>query len=70
MVRRIVFAVIVGIVGFVTIVGITYLCLPGYEGIPKYVDFGFAEGCEPITVFWIEDGHYYGQQTSKLNKLS
>jgi len=31
-------------------------------------NFGFAEGCEPITAFWRRDGRYYGIRTSIINK--
>lgn len=43
--------------------------LPGHEGHRMYVSFGFAEGAEPITVFWVDpsDKHFYGQQTKKIN---
>jgi hypothetical protein len=30
-------------------------------------DFAFAEGCEPITLFWSKGGRYYGRQTSLVN---
>jgi hypothetical protein len=30
--------------------------------------FGFAEGAEPITVFWRDRGRYYGQRTDKINE--
>lgn len=45
---------------------------PGHEGTPTKVksSFGFAEGCEPIKVFWREDGRFYGQRSKKINRLS
>ncbi|MCP4262791.1 MAG: DUF1419 domain-containing protein [Planctomycetes bacterium] len=43
--------------------------LPGYEGHPMFVNFGFAEGTEPITVFWTnaDNTKYFGQRTKKIN---
>ena len=43
---------------------------PGREGQPTRVSFGFAEGSEPITVFWKENGRYYGQRTNRINRLN
>jgi len=43
---------------------------PGREGQPTPVSFGFAEGTEPITVFWKWQGRYYGQRTKRINRLS
>lgn len=42
--------------------------LPGHEGHKMRVDFGFAEGSEPITVFWRSLDHkkFYGQRTKKM----
>ena len=44
--------------------------VPCHEGQPMKVDFGFAEGAEPITVFWRSpDGRrIFGQQTHKINR--
>ena len=46
------------------------LFFPGRKGIPTRVDFGFAEGADYITVFWIEGSgdhkHFYGQRTDKM----
>jgi len=39
--------------------------LPGYEGHPKKVSFGFAEGSGYIMVFWKSKGRFYGQQTKR-----
>lgn len=41
--------------------------LPGHEGHKMQVDFGFAEGCEYITVFFRSpDGkQFFGQRTKK-----
>ena len=46
---------------------ITYL--PGHEGHTMRCDFGFAEGAEPITVFWrdLPNKKYFGQRTEKIN---
>jgi hypothetical protein len=30
-------------------------------------DFGFAEGIEPVTVFWQENGRYFGCRTNIMN---
>lgn len=30
-------------------------------------EFGFAEGREPVTRFWQEDGKFYGQETDRIN---
>lgn len=39
--------------------------LPGMEGIPLRVDFGFCEGADLITCFWRESGRYFCQKTEK-----
>jgi len=46
--------------------------MPGHEGHPVKVDFGFAEGNEQVTVFWRSpDGkRYFGQRTARVNSLS
>ncbi len=43
--------------------------LPGHEGHAMHVDFGFAEGAEPITVFWrsLDGKRFFGQRTKKIN---
>lgn len=43
--------------------------LPGHEGHHMWVDFGFAEGWEPITVFWQDPQktRFFGQRTTKIN---
>ena len=55
------------------------LFLPGHEGHPMRVWFGFAEGAEPITVFWrnlYKNPHekaeyrYFGQRTNKINPVA
>ena len=33
----------------------------------RVVDFGFAEGCEPITAFWSTGGRFYCQRTAEVN---
>ena len=42
--------------------------LPGHEGHKMWADFGFAEGCECITVFFRSpDGkRFFGQKTKKM----
>ena len=40
--------------------------LPGIG--PRLVDFGFAEGAEPITAFWRENGKFYCMQTNEMNR--
>ena len=44
--------------------------LPCHEGHQMYVDFGFAEGFEPITVFWrsLDGKRFFGQRTHKINR--
>jgi hypothetical protein len=47
------------------------LFFPGRKGIPTPVSFGFAEGADYITVFWVDgpkEGpkHFYGQRTDKM----
>ena len=43
--------------------------LPGHEGHPMRIDFGFAEGREEITVFWRSAAgkRFFGQRTGKIN---
>ena len=47
----------------------TITWLPGHEGHGMRVDFGFAEGAEPITVFWrsLDKKRFFGQRTKKMN---
>ena len=44
--------------------------LPGHEGKPAHVDFGFAEGCDLVTVFWrsLDKKRFFGQRTKKQNR--
>jgi len=37
------------------------------DGSWKYADFGFAEGAEPITIFWRKDGRFFCQRTDQMN---
>lgn len=43
---------------------------PGREGIPTRASFGFVEGADYITVFWVEghgkDAHLYGQRSNRI----
>lgn len=43
---------------------------PGREGIPTMASFGFVEGADYITVFWVEgpkhDRHLYGQRSNRI----
>ena len=32
------------------------------------IHFGFAEGAEPITAFWRENGKFYCMQTNEMNR--
>lgn len=43
--------------------------LPGHEGHLMRVDFGFAEGAEPVTVFWRSPDRtrFFGQRTTFMN---
>jgi hypothetical protein len=34
---------------------------------PTRYDFGFAEGAEPVTVFWSGGGKFFCQRTSVMN---
>lgn len=39
------------------------------DGQDHYVDFGFAEGAEPITAFWSLSGpRYFCQRTAEMNR--
>ncbi len=37
------------------------------DGSLQRFSFAFAEGMEPITIFWQEDGRYFAQRTNIIN---
>jgi hypothetical protein len=40
------------------------------DGAVANKSFGFAEGYEPITVFWEEDGKYFSRRSKKMNAMA
>jgi hypothetical protein len=36
----------------------------------KRYEFGFAEGAEPVTVFWRKDGRFFCRRTTIMNPVA